>query len=665
MLRPHWARRFVVCAMLACCAPTQGQVASLQTINRAEEVGWADPDRALHMLDELQSRAADAQTLEESLTVRGILLVDTRNNTQAEAVIARLFEMGRERPSATKAAHVIRTYLFCQQARLNDAAAELRWFEADETSPSLARYRLETLKGSVLRFTGQYEAAILAYERAIDLADEMHRRPRKVAAIVRLAWVLVQTANLDGASKQLRSARELATQDGDDAALAGIARTEAEIADRRGDRVAERQACLEELGHAQRAGSTLLMALASADLGDSYAKTHEFARSLEYSRQAAALAPRIERNGFEATVQFNIGMAQIGLGSLPVGKAAAENAIKFTVDSGDIVDADGMLREYGPALERAGDLKGALATYHQDDALRERLMSTARERAVLELSGKFEAERRTREIELLKRDNAIKDHDLRTRRLQQQTVLIATAIIALACAALAWAVRSIRKVNARLLFESQHDALTGLHNRRYFNEQILARSGDQAFRGCVLLIDLDHFKRINDTLGHPAGDAILAIAAKRLASALRENDLLVRWGGEEFLALLGPMSEAELNGASERMLQVIRDEPLFWNGTSLRCTISIGCASFPVPGATTRVSLERAISLVDKALYEAKRRGRNRACRLAFLDAATEQDLARINDEFAVASGDSRVMLVDLTIADPSPPAPVLLRKLA
>lgn len=664
MLRAHWPTRFVVCAMLACCAPTQGQVASLQTINRAEEVGWADPDRALHMLDELESRAADAQTLEESLTVRGILLVDTRNNTQAEAVIARLFEMGRDRPSATKAAHIIRTYLLCQQDRLNDAAAELRWFEADEASPS-ARYRLETLKGSVLRFTGQYEAAILAYERAIDLADEMRRRPRKVAAIVRLAWVLLQTGNLDGASKQLRSARELATQDGDDAALAGIARTEADIADRRGDRAEERQACLEELGHAQRAGSTLLMALASADLGDSYAKTHEFARSLEYSRQAAALASHIERNGFEAIVQFNIGMAQIGLGSLSLGKAAAENAIKFTADSGDLVDAEGMLSEYGPALERAGDLKGALATYHQDDALRARLMSTARERAVLELSGKFEAERRTREIELLKRDNAIKDHDLQTRRLQQQTVLIATAIIALACAALAWAVRSIRKVNARLLFESQHDALTGLHNRRYFNERILGRSGDQAFQGCVLLIDLDHFKRINDTLGHPAGDAILAIAAKRLASALREDDLLVRWGGEEFLALLGPMSEAELNGASERMLQVIRDEPLFWNGTSLRCTVSIGCASFPMPGATTRLSLERAISLVDKALYEAKRRGRNRACRLASLHAATEQDLARINDEFAEASGDSRVMLVDLTIADPSPPAPMLLRKLA
>ena len=642
-----------MCALLACSAAAHGQVEIIQTINRAEEVGWADPDRALQMLGDLESTAAGGPALEDLLAVRGILLVDTRQNAQAEKVIARLFEMGRSSASALKSAHIIRTYLFCQQDRLNDAVAELRWFDPDEASSALARYRLETLKGSVLRFTGQYEAAIQAYERAIDIADELQREPRKVAAMVRLAWVLVQTANLDGASQQLSSARELATRDKDDAALAGIARSEADIADRLGDRTAEREACLEELRRAQSAHSTLLIALALADLGDSYAKTREFARSLEYSRQAAALAPRIERNGFESTVQFNIAMAQIGLGNLTVGKAAAENAIRYTLDSGNLVDADGMLREYGPTLEREGDLKGALASYHQEDTLRDRLMSAARERAVLEVSGKFQAERRTREIELLKRDNAIKDHDLQTQRLQQQTVLGATAIIALACAALGWAVRRIRRVNARLLFESQHDALTGLHNRRYFNEQILARAGDEPFRGCVLLIDLDHFKRINDTLGHPAGDAILATVAKRLLGAVREGDLLVRWGGEEFLALLGPMSQAELNGASQRILQAIRDEPLLWNDTSLRCTVSIGCASIPLHGATTRVSLERAIGLVDKALYEAKRRGRNRACRLASLDAASEQDLSRINDEFAAASSDNRVTLVDLLTPDP------------
>ena len=120
----------------------------------------------------------------------------------------------------------------------------------------------------------------------------------------------------------------------------------------------------------------------------------------------------------------------------------------------------------------------------------------------------------------------------------------------------------------------------------------------------MVLADLDHFKRINDTYGHPAGDAVLAAMAQRLAGALRENDKLVRWGGEEFLAVLGPMTPLQADLTAERLLQAVRREPVIWNGQLIHCTISIGYASFPMEGAATDISLESAISLVDKALYE-------------------------------------------------------------
>ena len=71
----------------------------------------------------------------------------------------------------------------------------------------------------------------------------------------------------------------------------------------------------------------------------------------------------------------------------------------------------------------------------------------------------------------------------------------------------------------------------------------------------MLLADLDHFKRINDTYGHPAGDAVLAAMSQRLSAALRENDKLVRWGGEEFLAVLGPMTPSQADLTAERLLQ--------------------------------------------------------------------------------------------------------------
>jgi hypothetical protein len=98
-----------------------------------------------------------------------------------------------------------------------------------------------------------------------------------------------------------------------------------------------------------------------------------------------------------------------------------------------------------------------------------------REKALLESTAKFDDERRARRIELLERDNAIKSRDLQAQRLRQQMIVMAAALIVLACGVLFWGIARIRKVNARLVHNIQHDALTGLLNRRYFNEHILAK----------------------------------------------------------------------------------------------------------------------------------------------------------------------------------------------
>lgn len=647
------------CVLLLCSLISPGQAgvpqkARIEDVDRAEQLGWSDPDKALPKLDQLEATGPDAATLEQLLTVRGFLLVDTRQDGPARSLIEHLYALGRQSASMRLAAHMVQAYEFSQHDQVRQAVAELSHIEPDTTTPPMTLYRLETLKGSVLRFTGQHEAAVSAYERAIDIADSMHSRPRKVYALVRLVFVQERTGNLEGAAAELSAARALASEDNDDAALTMIARNEAEIADRRNDRQTERRLVLEELEHARKTGSIPMLALVYADLGDSYMKTGEYAKSLQYSRLAAELAPHINRSAFESTVRFNMALAEIGLGNLHDGKLLADQQIQHTIQSGNLVDAHDLTREYGAALERAGDLRGALQAYHKGESLSDQLMSTAREQALLELSGKFDSERRVREIELLKRDNALQNHDLRAQHLQQQTILIATGLIGLACAALAWAFGRIRKANARLLFESQHDALTALHNRRYFNEQVLVRSDGAPFQGCVLLIDLDHFKHVNDTFGHPAGDAILAAVGNRMTKALRASDLLVRWGGEEFLALLDPMSDAELNAATHRILSAIREEPVAWNGQTIHCTVSIGCARFPMRGAGVPVSLERAIGLVDQALYEAKRRGRNRACLLTAVTADTEEALAAIHEDFAAATADRRVMLVESITTGPA-----------
>ncbi|HSW07005.1 diguanylate cyclase domain-containing protein [Aquabacterium sp.] len=154
------------------------------------------------------------------------------------------------------------------------------------------------------------------------------------------------------------------------------------------------------------------------------------------------------------------------------------------------------------------------------------------------------------------------------------------------------------------------DALTGLPNRRMFNDDLRRRNA-QVQRGhgvfALALVDLDHFKQINDTLGHDAGDALLVAAAQRLQAVVREGDLVARLGGDEFAVLLAEAHSAEAIGpVCQRMLERLA-EPLLWTGPPLQTSASIGVALCPHDGNTPD-SLYKA---ADVALYDAKRAGRN------------------------------------------------------
>jgi diguanylate cyclase (GGDEF)-like protein len=136
-----------------------------------------------------------------------------------------------------------------------------------------------------------------------------------------------------------------------------------------------------------------------------------------------------------------------------------------------------------------------------------------------------------------------------------------------------------------------------------------------------------------------------------LSAALRESDKLVRWGGEEFLAVLDPITKEQADRTVERLLQAVRRHPVLWNGQAIECTISIGYACFPMTGSATEISLDSAIGLIDKALYEAKRRGRDRACLITAVSARNARDLTSINTDFATAAADRRVELMEMGAA--------------
>jgi diguanylate cyclase (GGDEF)-like protein len=168
--------------------------------------------------------------------------------------------------------------------------------------------------------------------------------------------------------------------------------------------------------------------------------------------------------------------------------------------------------------------------------------------------------------------------------------------------------RELELAHAEAEMRSRVDALTEIFNRRHFGEVLGAElsRGDRAL-SAVLMLDIDHFKQINDEHGHLMGDVILRAVAGRLGTIVRPTDCLARWGGEEFAILAPDMDGDAMLGLAERARRTLRDEPVVIDGMRLELRVSIG-AVLTGDGLSTPDSV---ILAADQALYEAKRAGRN------------------------------------------------------
>lgn len=168
-----------------------------------------------------------------------------------------------------------------------------------------------------------------------------------------------------------------------------------------------------------------------------------------------------------------------------------------------------------------------------------------------------------------------------------------------------------KKTEEELLRLAATDPLTGAFNRREFSalaDREALRAGRYHHPLSILMLDLDHFKRLNDTYGHAAGDKALQRFTTLCCNALRNVDIFGRWGGEEFVALL-PETDAE--GAAiiaERLRKIVADTVLVFNDHKIRFTVSIGVAQY----RDTDVSVDGPLGRADHAVYDAKKSGRDR-----------------------------------------------------
>jgi diguanylate cyclase (GGDEF)-like protein len=501
--------------------------------------------------------------------------------------------------------------------------------------------------GDVLAATRHSEQALALAQRARDEALQ--------------AWSLALQATLQPPAQAGEGRRLIAQAE---ALLRGAGRPDiqarvavaaAGLAMRHGDPAAAERTLREALEQARAAGSPRLAALAQVNLSDALIKRGRAAEALAEVQRALPVVRQHADRRLERVLLHNGALALIGLGRIAEARAQADRMLDVWAAEGLPGEQAAALREVADALADASQAKAALELLHRERALNEKLNEAQAEAALQHLRVRYDRDADRRRIELLSRDNAIAATELDNRTLTQRLWALAAALVALAAllvGALLQRVRatqrSLQSSQAQLKVQSEHDALTGVANRRRGQTRLDEASRASGFEGALLLVDVDHFKRVNDEHGHAVGDQVLVEVARRLQAAVRESDLVVRWGGEEFLVIApggAGLSAQTLDEFACRLLHAVGGSPVVLaSGQALSVSASIGHAAFPLAPRGVTLGWERALNLADMALYTAKSQGRARAVGLAGLADAPDA-LARAEQDFERAWTDGVVRL--------------------
>jgi diguanylate cyclase (GGDEF)-like protein len=497
--------------------------------------------------------------------------------------------------------------------------------------------------GQSFQEEGNYPAALAKLHAAVDMARHVRDDAAPLAsALHTLVQLYLNTGDLDkgweaqrealAVARQMASPGYIATALGDEYALAVEQKAFARA----------RRALFEELALERSIGARQMGATTLVNLSDCYLKEGRFPEAQTYAAQALEAALDARSNNDVATARINLGQALLGQGQLAEGKRQFEAGLASYEKQGDKPELLAVLREYGHALEHAGDYKGAVDAYNRERKLSSEIFAEQRQKSLMELQQKYEAEKKQRRIDALRQENRSAKAELDNRRLQQRIWWLLAVVSALAAVVVGLLYRKVRRANAELEERNQQlkrqgalDPLTLLYNRRHFQE-FMGRMGDGAV-GALFVLDVDHFKDINDRLGHAAGDAVLTTVAHHLRLALRGTDMIVRWGGEEFLAFVPAVAGAGLDEVALRILHGVSAQPAEYRDGCVPVTVSVGFAPFPLALGGRPLTWEQVVNLADMALYQAKARGRNCACGVLGFPAAAPVPLDAIERDLEEA----------------------------
>ncbi|MFZ6708658.1 tetratricopeptide repeat-containing diguanylate cyclase [Undibacterium sp. TC9W] len=633
-----------------------------------------DNTAALKQLQEYKDRLgkdADYVLRAEVLKTLIGILYDAGKIKEADAANAELLQLARAQKDndMINMALIGEAFQMLDQGKfamalvkLNDIQQSLR-----DSKNAEVLMRLNIAFGMVQLAIGNFDKSLPYFLEALKLADQVPRRSAQ-AKLYRMESIARLYLNMHNAEKALETTNEaLAMLPGIDSpkitSSLQMTRGLALIDLGRHDEALEAYKTVLQI--ATDAGMPAVAATALGNIADYYLHVRKFTEAERAARFSLEKAQAVNDPFAIAIAKANIGFALAGQKKFAQGIGYINEAKKFFMETGSKSDVENLLSEIGNMYEAADMYKEALATVREQQKLSDELFRSDRARAVATLQEQFNAQQRQKQIELLARENQLKDADIKNRQLQQVVLMLAAVIMVMVGVVVFFLYRRVRKtneklreVNEQLEFHAVRDPLTGLYNRRSFVDMMKGRAilpeGERREDAldnpdCLILMDIDHFKNINDSFGHATGDAVLIEVARRLRSTVRDSDMVLRWGGEEFLIYSPRSNPVQLKGLVERILRSIGEENIQADGASVPVTLTAGFISLPFSGLPEVIcNWEKALQIADMALYLGKVNGRNRAYGVSRLLIAYEEALPVLDHDLSAAIKAGMVELIEV-----------------
>lgn len=634
--------------------------------------GYASVSGALERLQHVSDRPGAGAPLDQRLRYDTALL-DLQQRAhlpaQADLTIAALERMAtREHCGACRfEVAMAKSRRLLDEGTLDQLRPYLKQAQAALPAGDSGReQRLLGLLANQAALAGKYNNAIEMLVRASMLADRAGNRAEKLRFMGMMIWVNADMGDLDRAEALGREVLAGASAI-DYRSVMGTAELDlGYVYSLKHDAPRQLAALTAALQLSENSPDLIdIKVLSLNNLADYYlGEPSQAQRVYDLASRANALAQAHDMARPRAAALANMGIAKARLGDPGTGIDLLKQAIALSEQRGIEVYVIGITMELVKAYQAIGRYHDALVQLQKADALQDKLTQQERKTAVLDLQEKYSAERKAQEIRQLSAENKLRQAQVAASTWQRRLWTALAGLFALGSIALTLMVRRTRSINHRLAIanatlaeQSMVDPLTGAYNRRHCDvlmnrlQATLRRRGEQAAADVtgLLIFDLDLFKQVNDTWGHAAGDAVLVAIVKRLRDLVREQDVVARWGGEEFILLLPHTGAAGLRTMAWRVLQAIADTPVMFEGQAIPITVSIGCVCFPV---FADQHWEAALSLADLALYQSKLGGRNRAT--CVMQVAADADPALLAHDLARAEAAGAVELQ--TVLGPSPP---------